>query len=249
MRKIRIEWLAAALVVVVAVVLIILLVSTLHPSAHEADIRLPDSTQIADVSQPEVRPSEPTDDARPVTLTTKNVQNVIATLRRPESYHLLAETVVSYGDESRVTQTEEWVSPDRCVTRTQDSLTGSTLCAVTEAGRSLLWYEGEDRLLDLGGEAFTDPDQMAGMPSWSDVLALDPGSITAAEYRGMEEIPCIFVESYDGTLDYSNRYYISQETGLLIYAETFAKGELVCSMRLILCDGEMDGEEDVIPPQ
>ena len=248
MRKIRIEWLAAALVVVVAVVLIILLVSTLHPNAHEADIRLPDSTEVADVNQEEIRPQEPDDGAQAVSLTTRNVQNVIATLQRPGTYSLLAEKVVSYGEESRVTRTEEWVTPDWRVTRTRDSLSENRICTRTENGRTSIWYEGQSRLLELGAASFDTPDQLAGMPSWLDVLALDTAAITVAEYRDWDGIPCIFVESYSDALGYSDRYYVSLSTGFLVYAETYTNGELVYSMHLLSWGEDVSEGAAVVPP-
>ncbi len=248
MKKIRVEWLAAALVVIVAVVLTILLVSTLNPNAHEADITLPDRTEVDDAGQAQGRPREPGDDARTIAVTPDNVQNVIATLQRPEEYYIQTEHVVSYDDESRVTTAEEWVTAERCAVRTVDSLTERVQCTVTEGERIFVWYEGEDQVLELGVSAFAQPDLLAGLTSWEDILSLDPAAITLADHRSWEETPCIFVESYDGTLGYSNRWYVSLATGLLIHAETYAGGELVYSMNLLAYAEDASGGARIVPP-
>ena len=79
--------------------------------SHEVDITLPDSSDISDENDVQQRPTEPHDDAQRLSITAHNVQNVIATLERPESYYIRVENVVSYRDEGRVAGTELGVFP------------------------------------------------------------------------------------------------------------------------------------------
>lgn len=249
MKKIRVEWLAAMLVVLVmGVVLLFLLISTLNPNSHEADIRLPDSSDMGDESDPKVRPKEPGDNARPVSITKNNVQNVIKTLERPETYYIRVENVVSYGDESRVTNTEQWVLADRCVTKMRDSLSTQVLCMITQDGGATVWYEGDERVLDTGAVSFTQADILAGIPTYEDILSLDPNTITAADYRDWEENACIYVETYDREMSYTNRYYVSVGSGILVHAETYTQGELVYSMNLLEYSEDTSGSEGIVPP-
>ena len=249
MKKIKAEWLAAMLVVLVmGVVLVFLLLSTLNPNSHEANIRLPDSSDVGDESDPKVRPKEPGDNARPVSITKNNVQNVIETLERPATYYVRVENVVSYRDESRVTSTEQWVLADKCVTKTRDSLSAQALCMITRDGGVTVWYEGDDRVLDTGAVSFTQADMLAGIPTYEDVLSLDPEVITAADYRDWEETACIYVETYDEVMSYTNRYYVSVGSGLLVHAETYTKGELVYSMNLLEYSEDTSGSKGVVPP-
>lgn len=249
MKKIKVEWLAAALVVLVmGVVLIFLLISTFNPNSHEADITLPDSSDFSDSANAQQRPMEPGDHAQRVNVTRSNVQNVIKTLDRPESYYIRVENVVSYREESRVTSTEQWILPDKCVTKTLDSLTGRALCSITAKDRVTIWYEGDDRVLSGGAESFADADRLAGIPTYEDILNLNPEIITVADYREWNEYSCIYVESYDESMSYTTRYYVSVSLGLLIHAETYTQGELVYSMSLLEYSEDVSGSESVIPP-
>ncbi len=249
MRKMKVEWLAAMLVVLVmGVVLIFLLLSTLRANGHEPDIQLPDSSEVNDESNPQLRPREPEDHAQPVSITKHNVQDVIATLARPETYYCRVESVVSYQDESRVTSTEQWVLPDQCVTKMLDSRADRALCMITQNGGVTIWYEGDDRVLDTGATAFTEADLLAGVPTYEDILALDADRIRVADYRDWEGRACIYVETYDPEMSYTTRYYVSVEIGLLVHAETYTQGELVYSMNLLAYDEDTSGSEGIQPP-
>ena len=250
MKKIKVEWLAAMLVVLVmGVVLVFLLISTLNPNSHEVDITLPDSSDISDENDVQQRPTEPNDDAQRLSITAHNVQNVIATLERPESYYIRVENVVSYRDEGRVAGTELWVFPDKYVIKTLDSMTNRTLCTTAyQDGESTVWYEGDDRVLTIGSDSFSGSDMLAGIPTYEDILALDPEMITVADYRDWEEYSCVYVEVYDPAMGYTSRYYISVDFGLLVRAETYTQGELVYSMRMLEYSDDTSGSESVVPP-
>ncbi len=250
MKKIKVEWLAAMLVVLVmGVVLVFLLISTLNPNSHEADITLPDSSDAGAEGDTQQRPREPGDTVRRVNVTKRNVQHVIETLDRPETYYIRVENVVSYQDESRVTSTEQWVLPDRCVTKTLDSLTNRALCTVTrDGGDASIWYEGDDRVLNAGAGSFQGKDVLAGMPTYEDILALDADVITVADYRDWDGYSCIYVEIYEQAMGYTSRYYIAVDTGLLVHAETYTQGELVYSMTMLEYSEDTSGSEGVVPP-
>ena len=58
------------------------------------------------------------------------------------------------------------------------------------------------------------------------MLLLKPEDITAAGYEEREDQPCVYVEA--GTeLGYTERYWISVDSGLLVAAETEKDGEVV----------------------
>lgn len=249
MKKIKVEWLAAMLVVLVmGVVLLFLLISTLHAGSHEPDIQLPNSSEVNDESNSQIRPKEPGDHAQRVHITKRNVQDVVETLERPETYYCRVENVISYQDESRVTSTEQWVLSDQCITKTIDSSLESALCMITQDGSVTIWYEGDDRVLDTGAMAFTDIDLLAGVPTYEDVLELDVERITAADYRNWEGQACVYVETYDPEMSYTMRYYVSVENGLLVHAETYTQGELVYSMNMEAYGEDTSGSEGIRPP-
>ena len=247
MKKWKVEWLAAVLVVLVmGVVLVFLLLTTFNPNHHEVSITLPDESEVGDSSDEKQRPKEPGDDAQRAKVTAQNVQNVIKTLERPQTYAIYVENVVSYQEESRVMSTRQWVLEDACVTQTLDSLTGRTLCALARDGVTVYWYEGDDRTVSLATEATAD--MIAGIPTYEDILELDMQTITVADYREWEGYSCIYVESYDPLLNYTNRYYVSDDLGLLVHAETYTQGELVYSMSMLEYSEDTSAGELIVPP-
>lgn len=249
MKRGKTEWLAAALVVLVmGVVLILVLLSTINPHSHDAQIELPDDAVFDSVADAQIRPQSPGDQASLVEITVQNVQNVIRTLDRPSAYYMKAESILSYGDESRVTVAEQWLSTGRCVVRTEDSLTDRVLCSITDREGVAIWYEGEDEVLTGGAAAFLQQDMLAGIPTYEDVLSLTHGSIIAASYVPWNEELCILVEVYDPALEYTLRYYISVESGMLVHAETYTGGALVYSMNLLELSDDLSVGDAMTPP-
>ena len=53
-----------------------------------------------------------------------------------------------------------------------------------------MWYEGDDRVLTIGSDSFSDSDMLAGIPTYEDILALDPEMITVG---GLSRLGGIFL--------------------------------------------------------
>ena len=68
------------------------------------------------------------------------------------------------------------------------------------------------------------------IPTYEDVLALDPASITNAGYENKHGSACVYVEVAVPELDQVERYWVSADSGLLMAAETETGGAVVYSM-------------------
>ena len=249
MKRGKSEWLAAALVVLVmGVVLLLVLFSSINPHSHDSQIELPDDAVFDSVADAQIRPQMPGDNASLAAVTVQNVQQVIRTLDRPTSYYMKAESVLSYEDESRVTVTEQWLSSGRCVVRTTDSLSDQVLYSITDREGVSIWYEGEDNVLSGGAADFLQQDVLAGIPTYEDVLTLEYSSIISVDYVMWNEDLCIYLENYDPTLDYTLRFYVSVESGMLVHAETYTDGALVYSMNLLELSDDLSVGDSIFPP-
>jgi len=164
----------------------------------------------------------PDNPASLVEITPDNVQNVIATLARIETYsRTIAQTRYwSNGTESAVSEAQIWVTP-------------YALRIAWEHGENIIltadyfhiWFENRPHqsrpvTVGLGGSLSQILDEFQGIPSYETVLELDPAQIMEAGYvlkniDGVYEY-CIYLVFESGILGYVDRYYISLNSGLLL---------------------------------
>lgn len=60
--------------------------------------------------------------------------------------------------------------------------------------------------------------------TYEDILALPPERIAAADYRALEGVNCIYVETEPDEAGYVERYWVSVSSGLLAAAERECDG-------------------------
>ncbi len=164
---------------------------------------------------------------RRVEVTPETVQLVIEQLERPESYARTVTIERFWADGSGVTTAQVrtaggWTRVD--LTGTD----GSVRHSVTGGERSWVWF-GTESATYTGAAALTG-DEEQGIPTYEDLLLLDPASITAADYRTYEAINCICVETAPDEFGCSSRWWIAVDSGLLIAAEREAEGEVFYRM-------------------
>lgn len=158
-----------------------------------------------------------------VEVTPQTVQEVIATLVRPESYYREVTLETFWGESGSAAVTAQvWV--DKGWTRVDSSLyDGTTEHTIIGEGRRYRWYNGNSEWFETdAGEI--DADLMQRIPTYEDVLSLDAETITATGYEDKGGMDCIYVEVTQEELDYLERYWVSVDRGLLVAAET-VKGE------------------------
>lgn len=162
------------------------------------------------------------------------VQSVVESLSRYESYSRTLSVTYTWGDDESGTVTAQvWV--DGGWTRTETALpSGLVEHSVAGGGRLWLWYDsGAEETQDLvfeGPAEGLNADLMQRLPTYEDILALDPANITKADYVDYQGHPCIYVEAEQQALGYLYRYWISETNGLLMASETEKSGVLVYRM-------------------
>lgn len=165
-----------------------------------------------------------------VVITEENVQDVIASLSRPDQYSALVHNTVFYGEGASGTldcslyvkngaqriDYQEGGVVRRSVLLWQDA------CYAWRAG-DVTPYQGARGSFTLDSESM--------LPSYETVCALPKEQILAAELKELEGESCIAVSAQDGELEYG--YYISIETGLLRRA-SIMQGEK--TLRAVVAD-------------
>jgi len=161
-----------------------------------------------------------------VAVTPETVQSVIATLARPESYYREITIETFWGEESSALSTAQvWV--DGGYTRIASLLPDGTVeNTIVGEGTRYRWYNNEHDYFSTDAEE-TDADLMQRIPTYEDILKLDPEDITAAGYETRGGLACVYVEVAENELGYRERYWVSVDKGLLVSSETVKEERVV----------------------
>ena len=164
-----------------------------------------------------------------VEVSTQTVQSLIASLTRYESYS--RSVTVEYYDAGQTVGTVSaqvwaeagWIRCDLALSsgRVEHTIVGD--------GQLWLWYDRETAVYSGPAEDLS-ADLAQRLPTYEAVLALDKDSITAAGYVDRDGLPCVFVEAVTPELNYVERYWISEASGLLMAAETEKNGALIYTL-------------------
>lgn len=162
-----------------------------------------------------------------LTLTTSNVQAVLAELSRAESYSAVVKIEDFWSGGSSTQELQVWASGDSV--RIRGEVGGATRNVLLTDGLLYIW---SDNVAGVYSVPYTDnADVWMRTITYEDVLDLPAGQITGAAYEQYNGLDCIFVEYNDGSKDYVNRIYVSVSTGLLAGAETLENGAVIYRMQ------------------
>ena len=164
-----------------------------------------------------------------VEVSTRTVQSLIASLARYDSYSR-SITVEYYDAGQSVGTVSAQVWTDGGWTRSDLTLSsGRVEHTIVGDGQLWLWYDQEEAVYTGPAEGLS-ADLVQRLPTYEAVLELDKDSITAAGYVERDGLPCVFVEAVMPELNYVERYWISETSGLLMAAETEKDGALIYAL-------------------
>lgn len=160
-----------------------------------------------------------------VEVTPDTVQSVIAVMDRLESYSRVITTTL----EGVSATTQTWVDGEwtRADMELSDRLVVHTIVGPGQLWR---WYGAEDKVLSWPADGSSMDVEGQRIPTYEDVLAVDAQSITAAGYEEKNGEACVYVEVTLPELGQVERYWVSENSGLLWAAETLVGGETVWTM-------------------
>ena len=168
-----------------------------------------------------------------VAVTPETVQSVIASLSKYRSYSRTLSLTYCWGEDGRSTLSARvwvhgsWVRTD--LTRQS----GVTECSITNGETRWIWYTGEQEAegrVYSGAAQPASADLIQHIPSYEDVLAIPAGEITAAGYEQRDGQSCIYVETAPDALGCVRRFWIAEDSGLLMTAQTEQDGSVVYEM-------------------
>ena len=218
-------------VTIVVTVMILLTVFILIAYAslrqNQTQIVLPGESDASDVLTPEEE-NENESVISKVEVTPATVQNVIATLTRPDAYTrtVTITTFWSGGDGSTVIDT--YVS-GTCARMDAALPGGQVRHIIRTEEKTYIWYNNESDVYTAATGAFSEDDEL-WIPTYEDLLAVDPAEIIAADYETYQEVDCIYAATAEDADGYSERYWVAVDNGLLVAAQRLQNGETIYRM-------------------
>ena len=175
------------------------------------------------------------------------VQSAIATLERPARY-TRAITIERYYDGGSGVDRSS-VYSDGAWMRVDTEHSGGELSHTITDGESVwLWYGSGKQYFHSTASFSADEEQ--GIPTYEDILRMDASRIALADYRVLDSVDCIFVETAADENGYLERYWVSVSNGLLCAAEKLNGEEVVYRMAGMAVDtGEIAADVFVLPDE
>ena len=227
------------IVILVILVVLLMLMSNLRRSTR---VVLPDTSTTAEDSELPPEGGELT----VVEVTPETVQAAIATLHRPEAYSRSVTVEYLWGGESGSAEMSIFVSGGW--SRTDRTLPdGQVRHTVTNGETTYIWYNNESSVFS-GPAGDISPDTEQAIPTYEDVLALPLEQIIQADYRMVSDVHCIYVETAEDDWGYTQRYWVSVDTGLLVVAERLQAGETVYRMASLAVDEAAPDTQNFVLP-
>ena len=213
------------IVAALIIVTVLLFVGTRWFSGGRAHIVLPGTESSSNSSSDD---GGQNDSVVRVEVNAENVQDVIATLSRPEAYSCSMTIETFYSGGSGTTTVAARV--DGGYTRADMKLAGGQTRHLIYGGDKVyIWYNSARSYYSGSAGAIT-ADEEERIPTYEDVLEIDSGDIAKADYRTLGDFDCIYVEAKSADGEYAELYWVDVNTGLLVSSEKQKNGETVYSM-------------------
>ena len=177
-------------------------------------------------------------------VTPDNVQSILKSVSRPDAYHQTFSILTTDGAAEKTVTAELWVSGKKMRAEITD---GSDVKTILTDGKTLcIWYNDDQKPVTLALGADVTQDDLAGIPTYEQLLELPRSAIRDASFVTLEEDgnqECVFVDSASG----SQRQYdwISLGSGLLYKHTTLADGVQVYAAQQTSLETLMDGDESL----
>lgn len=179
-----------------------------------------------------------------VEITADNIQQVIASLERVDSYTAAVTSRLYYGDTSGTSSCRQSVRNGACRTDYLNAAGGTEYTEILYEGVYYAWRSGADTYSRGNQGAFT-ADQAAMLPTYETVCALPREQITGGALVQEDGDLLLAVDTQDG--GQVGVYKISTQTGLLKSAAFSQDGKMTRAVEVQITPGEPDDALFILP--
>ena len=192
-------------------------------------VTLPDRSAGVSDSDSSYAAVTPSDHIQPVEVTPDTVQNVVATLARPDSYALDLTVETFWGEDGSATQTVHvWQDGDWTHVRKQLP-SAAVRHDLIGPDAAYYWYDGS-RQYETCPPDSASADLAQRIPTYESVLQAEAEEIRGAGYEMKNDRACIRVDVESGSPAIRTCYWVDVASGLLTAAEQEQDGKLIYRM-------------------
>lgn len=223
-NKLRLTSHRVAWIVFLCVVLLAVLAAVVLPG-ESAGITLPQGSAVErDVATENTKYHLTNAD-----ITKENVQQVIASLERPDMYSASVTNTLYWNGAWNQIHAVQYVRDGICLTEYNDASGNAERFEAVKDGIYYAWRRGGTAQYS-GAAGTVSADASSMIPTYETVVEEDPANINEAGLRTINGESCIYVTVSDQTTGYSLTYWVSTVSGLLVQADYNHNGELARSV-------------------
>lgn len=165
-----------------------------------------------------------------VTIDKNNVKNIISAMARPKEYFSETQSILSHSSGSATYTRRRWTKGALSKVELVSSSSSQTMNYLYTESNVHIWRSGS-RTYHTVSKGDFEPDDAQMMMTYEDILKAEDANIIKAELATRDNTPCILTELKSPHTGYTERYWVSALTGLLVYGETLDKeGRVIYSI-------------------
>lgn len=161
-----------------------------------------------------------------VTIDKTNVKSIISAMARPNEYFSETQSILSHKSGSATYTRRRWVRGSLSRVDLVSSYHSQSMHYVYTADKVYMWRSGNSTYYTAAKGEF-EPDDAQMMMSYEDILTAEDENIVKAELSTYDNTPCIYAELKSPHTGYTEHYWVSATTGLLLHGETLNKDKTV----------------------
>ena len=170
--------------------------------------------------------------AEAVTVNKTNVKAIVAAIKRPEEYFSKTQSTISHDSGSASFARQKWVKGELSRVDVFPSLSAQTPSAhyVYTADSVFVWRSGERTAHKASRGSFLPEDEQM-MMTYEDITSAKDEDIITAQLTVYDGTSCVYAEVRNPSSGYTNRYWVSYSTGLLVFGQSLNReGKVVYSV-------------------
>ncbi len=168
-------------------------------------------------------------------ISVSNVQQVIASLKRPDAYSMAIDNTVFWDQDWSTCQVNRYVRSGVSLTEYLNTTQEAERYEMIDGDMYYAWRVGKKKY-HKGSSGSLSADQASMIPTYETILDADLTTITDAGLRTIDGVPCVYAVLKDEDSGYTITYSVSTVTGLLLQAEYTRGDELVRSVSVSALD-------------
>lgn len=157
--------------------------------------------------------------AIPVTVDRTNVKSIVAAMNRPVEYFSETQSVLSHSSGSATYSRQKWVKGELSRVDILSSQRSSSIHYVYTKEHIFVWRPG-DRTYYKAARGSFEPDDAQMMMSYEDIVSANDEDIVTSQLTMYDGASCIYAEVKNPDTGYTERYWVSYSTGLLVFGQT-----------------------------